>query len=48
MQFLARNVTKVELESTPATMVHNIAIKLAPCTWAITLYTNFSAASFRI
>ena len=31
MQFVARNDAKVELDSTSATVAHNVARKVAPC-----------------
>ena len=31
MQFVARNVAKVQLDSTPATAARNVARKVVPC-----------------
>ena len=43
MQFVAKNVAKVELDSTSATVACNVARKVAPCVRVFIVYSAFIA-----
>ena len=40
MQFVARNVAKVELDPSSATVERNVARKVSPCIWAFSLLSS--------
>ena len=46
MQFVERNVAKVKLYSTSATVVRNIVRKIAPCGRALSNFCNLSNFCF--